>query len=175
MGTRDLRIKQLQAELERQGRVPAPPPRRQFVEELLTRIQVSAEDDVQIIGPPEPVSLVDRRAVARLRVIGALAIAAALLVVVGVYSQVGGSNDGAQVLMTSTGAGGGEVEVEVKPDGSIVLPNGERTAEIEAQCKDDGRFELPSGPVNCQEGESFRLRVENGKVIGAELVPIPVV
>ena len=126
MGTKDLSTKDLRFELERQGRVPAPPPRRQFVEELLADILVSPHDDLEII--PEPVPLADRRIAARMRVLGALAVAAALLVVVGVYTQLRSSGGDSLVVMRAGDRG--EVEVEVGPDGSIDHPDGPFDAQL---------------------------------------------
>lgn len=167
-----MNTKDLEEQLERLGRAPAPAPRRQFVEELLTRIQLSAEDEDVDVIVPAPVPLADRRSLMRLRLVTALSMAAALAVAVGLYGLLRDS-DGTRRVLTASMTEGSQT-VEVLADGTIVGGTDDgQTRDVIATCQSHARIEVAGQPFECHKNDKIELTIEGGKVVEAKLVPIP--
>jgi hypothetical protein len=168
---------ELREELQRLGRQPVPAPRPDFVEGLLTRIQLT--EDLQV---PAPIQLVPRQPWAKFRMVAAGAVAAALLAAVGLFSLFqGGSPSRGGVLSNSElhSQAVGEVTqtgtLKVSPDGDVSLaehPDEPAPAgTYDAQCTADARIKSrDTGTITCKAGDKVNLTVENGQIISARSV-----
>lgn len=156
----------LHDQLERLGRRPVPPPRPEFVESLLARIQLT--DDLR---EPAPVIYMRRQRWARARVAVAGAAAAVLLGAVGMLALArggSGSGEGLPVELASVGqtpALNAEVE-----DGHLVPPENADfesvpDATYTATCKQGGRVKFGDGDsLECQTDDTLELVIEGGAI-----------
>lgn len=162
---------ELREELQRLGRQPVPAPRRDFVEGLLTRIQL-AED----LAVPAPIQLVPRQPWAKFRMVAAGAVAAALLAAVGLFSlfQAGSPSRGGELAhATSVGAATQPGTLKVTADGRVTLADNPdasvKDGTYSAECKQDARIQTrDSGSITCSKGEQINLTVESGQILVAQ-------
>lgn len=159
----------LHDQLERLGRRPVPPPRPEFVESLLARIQLT--DDLR---EPAPVIYMRRQRWARARVAVAGAAAAVLLGAVGVLAMARGGSDsegtGISVGLASNETGLG-FNAEVS-EGHLENPDsvefGELTGTYTATCREGGRVTYGDGAfIDCQTGDKLILELEDGRIVEA--------
>jgi hypothetical protein len=159
---------ELHEELLRMGRQPVPPPRQEFVEELLARINLG--EDLPV---PAPIQLVPRQPWIRFRMVAAGAVAAALLAAVGLFSlarENSGTTTGPQNLKPLNVSGqqvsATSKNLQVTTDGKVTgdsPPDGR----INATCQAEARIKVGDRIFECQVDQSVTLTIQDGRVVDA--------
>ena len=158
----------LHDQLERLGRRPVPPPRPEFVESLLARIQLT--DDLR---EPAPVIYLRRKTWAGARVVFAGAAAAVLLGAVGMLALArGGSDPSTKVNVQAASGTADTVSAEVE-DGKLVVSSSEELEDGEhtATCTQGGVLKYEGGSLDCDTGDMFILVTAGGKILSATPIP----
>lgn len=153
----------LHDQLERLGRQPVPPPRPEFVESLLARIQLT--DDLR---EPAPVIYLRRQSWAKARLAVAGAAAAVLLGAVGMVALARGGEDSGQQVSVSLASGqASEQEIDDGRGDYPDVDNGDR----EATCTEGGKLEYVGGEITCATGEKILLTFKDGHIVDATSLP----
>jgi hypothetical protein len=154
----------LHEQLERLGRRPVPPPRPEFVESLLARIQLT--DD---LCEPAPVVYLRRQNWARARVAFAGAAAAVLLGAVGMLALARGGPDGGQTVTVRPAAAeeGPEFQASIE-DGELVDGPAEdvKDGDYWATCTQGGELKYGDDQsLVCATGETVRVTVKDNRIV----------
>ncbi len=160
----------LHDQLERLGRRPVPPPRPEFVETLLARIQLT--DDLSV-----PSNVVPMRrqnwAKARFAVVGVAA--AVLLGAVGMVALAQDSPEaGTSIGVTMAGNTTFDREAEVDGSGQLKAADGVTTfpdGDYTATCKEGGVIAYEGGTIACRTDEPVVVTIKDGRVFKAHNVP----
>lgn len=156
---------ELHEELLRIGRQPVPPPRQEFVDELLARIKLG--DD---LPAPAPIQLVPRQPWIRFRMVAAGAVAAALLAAVGLFS-LARENSGSPTPLNLKSAdltlaqpvSETSKNLKITEDGKVT-GDPPPTGDIKATCQAEARIKVGDKVFACQANDVVRLTIADGQV-----------
>ncbi|MPY93696.1 MAG: hypothetical protein GEV08_11735 [Acidimicrobiia bacterium] len=160
----------LHDQLERLGRRPVPPPRPEFVENLLARIQLT--DD---LSEPAPVIYLRRQSWARVRMAVAGVAAAVLLGAVGMLALARGGSEPGTSLPVEMASGNTSFAATVE-DGRLVAPEDSPYEALQngthnATCRQGGRLYLADGGyVDCDTDDTLELEIVDGRIMRATKV-----